>query len=252
MGMSKRNAAARIQTHRMRHLQTTERNGLLVMLAAASGSADGWSFFGLGHAFVANMTGNTVLAGVSVFHMATDMAHPLVALGGYILGTIAGTLFNRRIRAGAIWAKSVSLTLFLESLMLAAAEWIWVVTRHHPSHRLELALLAWIAMAIGLQSGSMLQLRIPGVVTTYITGTWTILTSGLVLLVSRQPRAVRDKTKLEESFELQGCVLAAYFLSAALCGWAFRHAADIVGAIPALAVLLVASCAAIRHKRPTS
>jgi uncharacterized membrane protein YoaK (UPF0700 family) len=228
-------------------LRTAERDGLLVVLAAASGSADGWSFFGLGHAFVANMTGNTVLAGISVFRISGDMAHPLVALAGYVLGTAAGTLLNRRIPAGAIWATSVSWTLFVESLFLALAESVWAVVHHHPGPRLELALLGWIAIAIGIQSGSMLRLRIPGVVTTYITGTWTILTSGVTLLVSRQPRAVRDKTRLEESFELQGGVLAAYFFAAALSGWAFRSEPDLVGGIPTLAVLLVAAYAPLRH-----
>jgi uncharacterized membrane protein YoaK (UPF0700 family) len=36
-------------------------------LAAAPGSADSWSYFGRGHAFVANMTGNTVPAGHTIF-----------------------------------------------------------------------------------------------------------------------------------------------------------------------------------------
>jgi uncharacterized membrane protein YoaK (UPF0700 family) len=36
-----------------------ERDLLLLLLAVAAGSADGWSYFGLGHAFVANMTGTT-------------------------------------------------------------------------------------------------------------------------------------------------------------------------------------------------
>lgn len=247
--MSKKSGrAAGIQPLRRLRLRTAERDGLLVILAAASGSADGWSFFGLGHAFVANMTGNTVLAGISVFHIAFDMAHPLVALAGYVLGTALGTLLNRRLQRDATWARSVSLTLFLEALFLALAESVWVDVHHRPGHNLELALLGWIAIAIGLQSGAMLQLRIPGVVTTYITGTWTILTSGVTLLLSRQTRAVRDKTKLEESFELQGGVLAAYFFAAALSGWAFRSAPDFVGAIPTFAVLSVGVCGVLRHK----
>lgn len=229
-------------------MRTAERDGLLVILAAASGSADGWSFFGLGHAFVANMTGNTVLAGIAAFHILSDLAHPLTAIGGYVLGTAIGTLLNRRIEDGAIWARSVSWTLFLESLLLALAESVWLGTGHHPGYRVQLALLGWIAMALGLQSGSMLRLRIPGVVTTYITGTWTLLTSGVTLLLARGPRSVPNRSKLEERFELQGAVLAAYFLSAALSGWAFSSAPAVVGGIPLLAVLLVAAWGALRHE----
>ena len=40
-------------------MRETERDVMLFLLAASAGSADGWSYFGLGHAFVANMTGNT-------------------------------------------------------------------------------------------------------------------------------------------------------------------------------------------------
>lgn len=230
------------------YLRTGERDALLVVLAAASGSADAWSFFGLGHAFVANMTGNTVLAGIAAFRTVFDLAHPVVALAGYVVGTAAGTLLNRRVPEGSVWATSVSRTLLLESLLLAVAESVWVATRFHPGHGMQLALLGWIAMAIGLQSGSMIRLRIPGVVTTYITGTWTILTSGVALLVARQPREVRDRTKLEERFEVQGGVLGAYFLAAALSGWAFRSQVAIVGAIPTVAVLLVVVFATLRHE----
>ena len=46
-------------------MRSVERDLRLLILAASAGSADGWSF-GFGHAFVANMTGNTVLLGLAV------------------------------------------------------------------------------------------------------------------------------------------------------------------------------------------
>jgi uncharacterized membrane protein YoaK (UPF0700 family) len=227
-------------------LKTLERDGLLLLLAVASGSADGWSFFGMGHAFVANMTGNTVLLGISVFHVNGDVIHPLIALAGYFAGTVVGTLLNRRVQPGVVWAKSVSWTIFLEAVLLTAAEAVWVSTRQGRSPQLLEALLGCVALAIGLQSGAMVQLRIPGVVTTYISGTWTTLTSGLTLLISRQPRVMGDRTRFEERFELQGAVLGVYFLSAVVTGWAFRNVPLGVGAISAAAVLLVAAYSALR------
>lgn len=59
-------------------MRRSERDALLLMLAIAAGSADGWSYFGLGHAFVANMTGNTVLLGIAVF-LHGDLLHPPVS-----------------------------------------------------------------------------------------------------------------------------------------------------------------------------
>lgn len=217
------------------------------MLAIASGSADGWSYFGLAHAFVANMTGNTVLLGISIFHLQRDMLHPLIALGCYLVGTVLGTLITRRVQPGAVWSRSVSWALFLEALLLIGAEIGWIASAHAPSPRFAALLLAVIAVAIGLQSGAMVQLRIPGVVTTYITGTWTTLTNGLTLLATHSPRVERHKATFEERFALQAGILGVYFLSAVLAGWCFLHLPSLVGAVPTTAVLLSAAYGALRN-----
>jgi uncharacterized membrane protein YoaK (UPF0700 family) len=107
-------------------------------------------------------------------------------------------------------------------------------------------LLCVLALAIGMQSGAMVQLNIPGVVTTYITGTWTTLSNGITLLLSRQPRVVNQEKKFEQRFALQGGVLGAYFLSAVFTGWAFRFSPGLVGALPSVAVLLAAAYGALR------
>ncbi|MGA7522946.1 MAG: YoaK family protein [Acidobacteriaceae bacterium] len=218
-----------------------------MVLAAASGSADGWSFFGLGHAFVANMTGNTVLLGISIFHLQQDIRHPLIALCCYLLGTALGTIITRRIPTGALWAKSVSWTLFVEALLLIGAEIGWIVTAHTPAPRLDDLILAVIAAAIGMQSGAMVQLRIPGVVTTYISGTWTTLSSGITHLLARTPRVERRKSRFEERMALQAGILAVYFMSAVLTGWCFLHLPSLVGGIPTAAVLLAAVYGALRN-----
>lgn len=228
-------------------MRETERDAMLYLLAISAGSADGWSYFGLGHAFVANMTGNTVLLGISVFHLHGDVLHPLIAVAGYAVGTALGTLVSRNVRPGAIWDPRVSRTLALEALLLIGAEAAWIAVHHRPSPKIASALLAFVAVAIGMQSGAMLQLRVPGVVTTYITGTWTTLTSGLTLLAARQPRVERHKAAFEDRFTLQAAVLAVYFLSAVLTGWAFRHVPAAVGAIAAFAVLLAAGYGALRN-----
>jgi uncharacterized membrane protein YoaK (UPF0700 family) len=227
-------------------VKQSERDTLLLMLAAASGSADGWSYFGLAHAFVANMTGNTVLLGIAVFHLHGDVIHPLVALLGYVVGTAAGTLITRHTPEGSVWGRPISWALFAEGALLIGAEAAWVSMRQAPTERAGLVLLGVVALAIGMQSGAMVQLRIPGVVTTYITGTWTTMTHGITLLAARQPKVMRDKPRFEERLLLQGGVLAVYLGSAILTGWCFRHAEAVVGGIPAAAVLLTAAYGALR------
>ena len=62
-------------------------------------------------------------------------------------------------------------------------------------------LLATVALAIGMQSGAMVQLKIPGIVTTYITGTWTTMLSGLVRLARQR----REQTPAQNLDLSSGC-----------------------------------------------
>jgi uncharacterized membrane protein YoaK (UPF0700 family) len=217
-----------------------ERDVRLLMLAVAAGSADGWSYVGLGHAFVANMTGNTVLMGVAVFQNHDALLRPAVALASYAAGVLIGSFLTSDVRPDNGWSKTISWTLMVEALLLLSAEAGWVANQLHASHSPSLLLLlATVALAIGIQSVSMVQLQIPGIVTTYITGTWTTMLSGLAHL-AKPGRPPAQKLELEERLMLQAAVISAYFLSAVLTGWLFRHFPIAVGAVPALSLLLVA------------
>ena len=155
-----------------------------------------WSYFGFGHAFVANMTGNTVLLGLAVFQPHGDWLHPVISLSSYAVGTMIGSLLTGKVQPGALWSKAISWTLLLEAILLLTAEAGWIGIhlniRHAPS--LEL-LLGTVALAIGMQSSAMVQLKIPGIVTTYITGTWTTMLSGLVRL-TRRGAATRKRSRV--------------------------------------------------------
>jgi uncharacterized membrane protein YoaK (UPF0700 family) len=223
-------------------MASVERDVRLLMLAASAGSADAWSYFGLGHAFVANMTGNTVILGLAVFQDHGDMIHPAIALGCYAIGAMLGSLFTGGVRPGTVWARAISWTLMLEALLLLAAEAGWIAIHLHISHSPSLeVLLGTLALAIGMQSGAMVQLKIPGIVTTYITGTWTTMLSGLVGLGRHEEQQTPgQEIEVEKRLALQAAVLTAYFLSAVLAGWLFRHMPLAVGVLPGLSVLLVA------------
>jgi uncharacterized membrane protein YoaK (UPF0700 family) len=235
-------------------VRSGERDMLLVLLAVSAGSADGWSYFGLGHAFVANMTGNTVLLGLAVFQKGGDLVHPLISLVCYLAGATAASLITRSVRQGVVWWRAITLALFLEAAIMAGSEVAWITihragagasTQAHLS-----VLLGCVAFAIGLQSGAMLQLRIPGAVTTYITGTWTNLVNGLIRLAGGERQKTRPgRPPLEERMWMHAGILAAYFLAAVLTGWFFRYAPMAVGALSAASVWIVAVYAAIRAGR---
>jgi uncharacterized membrane protein YoaK (UPF0700 family) len=230
-------------------VRSVERDLRLLILAASAGSADGWSFFGFGHAFVANMTGNTVLLGLAVSQSYGDVLHPLIALGCYVAGAALGSFLTGSVRPDAVWPRAVSRTLLLEALLLLAAEGGWIAIHLHSSHTPSLdLLLATVALAIGMQSGAMVQLKIPGIVTTYITGTWTTLLSGLVHLARHEgPQGPAQNVAFEERLMTQAAVLSVYFLSVVLTGWFFRHLPLAVGVLPGLSVLLVAVHGLIYH-----
>jgi uncharacterized membrane protein YoaK (UPF0700 family) len=223
-------------------MASVERDVRLLVLAASAGSADAWSYFGLGHAFVANMTGNTVMLGLAVFQDHGDLLHPAISLGCYAAGAVIGSLLTGRVQPGAVWSKAISWTLMLEALLLLAAEAGWIAIHLHIGQSPNLALLlATVALAIGMQSGAMVQLKIPGIVTTYITGTWTTMLSGLVRLARHERQQPPEKeAELEKRLAMQAAVLCIYFLAAVLTGWLFRYRPIAAGILPGFSVLLVA------------
>lgn len=238
-------------------MRASERDLLLLILAISAGSADGWSYFGIGHAFVANMTGNTVLLGVEIFGRGGDILDPGIAIACYAAGVVLAALLTRNIRNENSWPRPVSATLLLESFLLIAAEVAWVSFLRSFSPGIGLAthernwLLGGVAFAVGMQSGAMVQLRIPGVVTTYITGTWTSLLSGLARLAGgKLPPRTPSKHAFEERLLLQGSILAVYFLSAILTGWVLKNLPAAVGAIPAASVFVVAIFGMARGGNP--
>jgi len=226
-------------------VKKSERDKLLFLLAITSGSADGWAILGLGHAFVANMTGNTVLLGIGIFGMQSERTHPLIALIFYATGVAAGSLFTRHVKSDATWSRSVSFTLLFEALLLLLAEAAWIYLNGAPSRETSFILLACVAFAIGLQSGALLPLKLPGVITTYITGTWTTLVSGLVAIGGQAPSR-ESKEVVEERVVIQIGFLLTYFLAAVFTGLIFKYVPTMVGIVSSLPVLTVAIYGAIR------
>lgn len=227
-------------------MRTAERDTLLLVLAITSGSADAWSYLGLGHAFVANMTGNTVLLGISVFSEHHEYSHPLTALAFYAIGVASGSILTRKVPPGSIWSRATSGVLFLEFFLLLGAELTWVRAGATPSATLQCVILGCVAAGIGLQSGALLPLKLPGVITTYITGTWTTLVSGLALMTDGQERVPKDKTKFEERLMIQLMLLAVYFFSAVATGWILHYMPATAGVISSSPILLVAAYGALR------
>ena len=217
----------------------------MVLLAATAGSTDAWSYFGLGHVFIANMTGNTVLLGVALSHLkVAEVARPALAILSYLCGVFVGTALLETIfgrwgprtdaRPEAVWPRRISWLLSIESVMLIAGGLTWA--RYGGGNALlRHGLVCTAAVALGLQSAAMQSLKLPGIVTTYITGTWTTLAAGLA-------RVATGKTTVETPhahLRMQAAVLFAYCASAVVSGILFRLWSPGLGILPAAAVTFV-------------
>ncbi len=219
-------------------------------LAAAAGSLDTWSYFGLAHVFIANMTGNTVVLGYS---LVTGNLARAAASGGaiacYVLGVSLGAILAKPVRRAAsaasaeerqknissiatglppravFWPKRVTVILAIEFflVLLAAAVGAFAGAHGIPrSGRLAHVLVGLGAIAIGMQSATMNAMDEPGITTTYISGTWTTMTIGWVQLFDGEEPREKKRGWLRRVL-MQVAVLATYCGAAACTGFALHH-----------------------------
>jgi uncharacterized membrane protein YoaK (UPF0700 family) len=233
------------------------RDAMLLVIAWAAGYMDAISYVGLGHVFTANMTGNTVLLGLALGEGKESAARRSVAaLGGFVLGVTLGTLIVGRSQKEEDWPPAVTRAVTLERVILGVFAIAWYVTGA-PSHDSDVyALIVLSALAMGFQSTAIRRLGVAGITTTYITGTWTSFTEGLVgwlrslavsLLPSRAPGSA-PTARQEHSLSLQAAILFIYGLGAVTSGSGETRWSPFVAVLPFGAVALVVLNAAARHR----
>jgi uncharacterized membrane protein YoaK (UPF0700 family) len=173
------------------------RDGLVTVLALASGAVDATSFLALGQVFSSVMTGNLVLLGVAASnHNATQAIHAGVAIAAYATGVLVAAPLAARggdSEQARIWPPAVTLALALEFCLLVAFTVGWELSPAGHRGGTVLAMLILLAAAMGVQSAAVS--RLGKMSSTYMTGT---LTGVLVALVtrSRQEGRWRDVTAL--------------------------------------------------------
>jgi uncharacterized membrane protein YoaK (UPF0700 family) len=156
------------------------RDSLVVVLTLTTGAVDVTSFLALGNVFSSVVTGDLVLLGAAAGTGRPELAvHSGVARAGYVAGVMAGApLAGRRHHAAGTWPPSVTITLAVELVILAAFSVGWELAGTHPSGGGQLALVAVLAAAMGLQAAAVR--RLGQMSTTYLTSTLTALIAGLV------------------------------------------------------------------------
>lgn len=238
----------------------TWRNTLLVLLSLAAGCLDAVGFLGFGEVFVANMTGNTVLLGIAVGQGDGEaVLRAGTALGGFICGVAVGAVVVGRKRERPLWPRAVTAALVIELFVLAAFAAGWLLfAGAEPTGRVSLVLISLSALAMGVQSSAVRRLGVPGVATTYVTGTLTNLTEGAIDWLRATRPKVSDEddegSSEQEAPSARGLLLPADVWLAYGTGAVAGGAAQLLWwpagvLLPAGVVAVVVCIAAIRQRR---
>lgn len=209
---------------------------LIVLSTVTAGAVDAITFLSA-HVFTANMTGNTVLLGLYAGQGdGTAALHSLVALGSYGLGVALGVMLMGRGR-GAVWP-SVLRAVSVEAVLLAGFAAACFAASPSSDVIMTRLLVSCAGLAMGIQSAAVLRLRLPGLTTTYITGTITALISDAVeRRRTRGAIAERSGAEAERHPGLQFTVFATYLAAALVTAVLHGRWPAAVGLIPLATIL---------------
>lgn len=172
-------------THR-RQIANTRPLGMALLLTAIAGFIDASGYLLLAHIFVANMSGNTVSAGLHVvegnwrlvFHRGFPV---LVFVVGLILGGIvAEAQRSRGVRRAVGWCLLLECILLGGFILCGGAMIGWHGRLSPPAFGAESLLVILPALAMGVQNVTLRAAGALSIYTTHVTGTLTQLADDLV------------------------------------------------------------------------
>ena len=144
----------------------------LLVLTFSTGLVDAVSYLGLGRVFTANMTGNTVLLGFGLAGSGgLPVVAPLVSLAAFLAGSAAGGVLA--LRRGNQHARHVALALWIETGLVLCAAGLAAAANVRPSTLAGDAVIALLALGMGVRNATVRRLAVPDLTTTVLTMTLT-------------------------------------------------------------------------------
>ena len=244
-------------------IPTMSRSTMLLLLTLAAGSVDAISYLGLGHVFTAMMTGNTVLLGLALGQgHALAALRSILALVGFAVGVTLGALIVQRDQDKVGWPPAVTKALGIEAGLLALFAVTWNLAGPEQGEAVVYVSIVMTAVAMGIQSAAVQRLGIPGVMTTYITGTLTSLMVDLARSfhsaksgsVTASRGETTDRPGLpsvpwESRVGLLTAVFLFYGLGALAGSFLQYHSLAFVTVLPSVAVAAVIANATVHRRR---
>jgi uncharacterized membrane protein YoaK (UPF0700 family) len=225
---------------------TTRRRVTVLLFTWTAGSVDAITYL-RAHVFTANMTGNSVLLALAVGQReGAAVARASIALVAFIIGVLLGAVVAGEAGDRVKTFTAVRREVFFETAALALFAIVCVRPPTTSIHAAGVLVIFTSGIAMGMQSAAVKRLSLPGVATTYITGTITSLFSGVVhTWITRKSRAARQtpdaaghpaQASMRHSVALQAQVYLSYTLAALTCGVLHNYWPSVVAVLPVLAI----------------
>jgi uncharacterized membrane protein YoaK (UPF0700 family) len=146
----------------------------LLVMTFSTGLVDAVTYLGLGRVFAANMTGNVVLLGFGIAGSGgLPVVAPLVSLCAFLAGSAAGG--RLAVRSADRHAQHVARALGIEIGLILVATVVAAATGARPSRFSGDAVIALLALAMGVRNATVRRLGVPDLSTTVLTMTLTAL-----------------------------------------------------------------------------
>jgi uncharacterized membrane protein YoaK (UPF0700 family) len=226
---------------------TTRRRVTVLLFTWTAGSVDAITYL-RAHVFTANMTGNSVLLALAVGQReGAAVARALIALVAFILGVLLGAIVAGEGGDRVKTFTAVRREVFFETAVLVLFAIVCVRPPTASVHAEGVLVIFTSGVAMGMQSAAVKRLSLPGIATTYITGTITSLFSGIVhYWATRNTRATRQTTdaasehppqpSIRHSVALQAQVYLSYTGAALACGILHNYWPSVVAILPVIAI----------------
>ena len=144
----------------------------LLILTFTTGLIDAVSYLALGHVFAANMTGNIVLLGFGIAGgYGLPVVAPIISLAAFLVGAGAGGVLVKRM--GERHPRLAGYALAAEVFLIAIAAVLAAATTIRPGDGSAYALIALMALAMGVRNAVARHIAIPDLTTTVLTLTLT-------------------------------------------------------------------------------
>jgi uncharacterized membrane protein YoaK (UPF0700 family) len=138
----------------------------------STGVVDAVSYLGLGRVFAANMTGNVVLLGFGIAGSGgLPVVAPLVSVSAFLIGSAVGGLLAVTTRGRH--PQHVARALGIEIGLVLAAAVVAAAVDVRPSTFSGDAVIALLALAMGMRNATVRRFGVPDLSTTVLTMTLT-------------------------------------------------------------------------------